>query len=106
MEHERHNRPGHLNVCVLDQDDVVTGFGKHARVVASHPDHEGLYVRIDRPAKVRASGDFQYPNLPDPTDREILTVARKDQGLRGRWKIRSREEWNDGNSIDCYFDHA
>lgn len=101
---DAHGRPGHLNVFILDQDDVVTGFGKHARVVAFHPDHEGLYVRVDRPSKARRSGDLAYPDLPDPTADQILAVARKDQGLRGRWKLRSMEEWGGGDSVDVYFD--
>lgn len=97
---------GHLNVITNDQDSVITGYGKHARVVAFHPDREGLYVRVDRPSRIRDRGDHTYPDLPDPTEQQILTVARKDQGLKGKWKLRSRTEWPDGLSIDYYFDKA
>lgn len=100
-----HGKGGHLNTMVLDQDDVVTSFGRHARVVAFLPNHEGLYVRVDRPSRARR-WDSQYPNLPDPTIQEILEVARKDQGIRGKWKLRSAEEWSDGDSIDYHFDRA
>lgn len=100
---ETHGREGHLNVVVPDEKDVVTGFGKHARVVAFHPDNEGLYVRVDRASKVKAVDD-KYPSLPDPTIAQIVDVARRDQGIRGKWKLRSREEWPDGHSIDYHFD--
>jgi hypothetical protein len=48
-----HNQPGHLNIYKLDHDDVVTGYGKHDRVVACLPQyHEDIrevavYVRVD-----------------------------------------------------------
>lgn len=100
-----HGREGHLNVITPDENDVVTGYGKHARVVAFHPDHEGLYARIDRSRKIQRT-DPKYPTLPDPTPRQVLAVARKDQGIKGRWKLRSWEEWPSGDSIDVYFDRA
>jgi len=100
-----HGRPGHLNVLVPDEMDIVTGHGKHARVVAFLPDSEGLYVRVDRSYRIRVVDD-KYPDLPDPTVSQILDVARKDQGIRGQWKLRSKEEWPDGNSIDYRFDLA
>jgi len=102
---DAHGREGHLNVVVPDECDVVTGYGVHARVVAFHPDHEGLYVRVDRASKVRQV-DSLYPDLPDPTIAQILAVARKDQGIKGKWKLRSREEWPHGHSIDYHFDRA
>lgn len=102
---DAHGREGHLNVVVTDECDVVTSYGKHARVVAFHPDHDGLYVRVDRASKVREV-DSLYPNLPDPSVAQILAVARKDQGIRGKWKLRSREEWPCGHSIDYHFDRA
>ena len=102
---ERHGKNGHLNVCVLDQDDIVTSYGKHARVVAFHPDHEGLYVRVDLPAMVRRH-DPTYPALPEPTIDQILSVARNDQGAPGRWRLRSREMFSHGGSIEFRFDRA
>jgi hypothetical protein len=94
-----------LNIYTLDQDSVETGYGQHARVVAFHPDHEGLYVRVDKSSKVRKQ-DHGYPILREPTVKEILTVARKSQGLKGRWKLRTWDNWSDGGSIDYYFDPA
>ena len=100
-----HNRPGHLNVITPDEKDIVTGYGKHARVVAFHPDHEGLYVRVDLASHIRKV-DSEYPDLPEPTVEQILNVARKDQGLRGKWVLRSRKVWDDGGRIDYHFDRA
>jgi hypothetical protein len=95
MNNEPHGEKGHLNICVKDQDSVVTGFGKHARVVAFHPDHEGLYIRVDRKWGLR-----------DPSLSEILSVARKDQGIKGRWVLHRKEEWADGSSVDYWFCRA
>ena len=100
-----HGREGHLNIVIPDECDAVTSYGKHARVVAFHPDHDGLYVRVDRASKVRRV-DSLYPNLPDPTISQILAVARKDQGVKGKWKVRSIEEHRDGHSVDYHFDRA
>lgn len=97
-----HGRAGHLNVVTPDEADVVTGFGKHARVVAFHPDHDGLYIRVDLPKHIQTN-DPTYPNLPEPTLRQILSVARKDKGLRGRWRLCSREVWDCGGRIDFRF---
>lgn len=102
---DRHGKDGHLNVVTLDQDSVVTGFGKHARVVAFLPDREGLYARVDLPAHVRKY-DPTYPDLPEPTIAQILRVARVDQCIRGRWKIRSRELYDEGTRVEYHFDKA
>lgn len=68
---------GHLNVYVRDHDSVVTGFGKHDRVVCFQPQGDTLYMRIDHKW-----------GLGMPTEAEMLEVARKDQELRGRWKLK------------------
>lgn len=72
-----------MNGITPDEKSVITGFGKHARVVAFHPNEKNeLYIRVDLPAKIKEK-DPSYPDLPEPTTLEILTVARKDQGLMG-----------------------
>ena len=103
---QEHGRVGHINTMTLDQDSVITGYGKHARVVCFAPDGDGLYCRIDRYpfGGSRRGIDPNYPQLRDPTISEVLTVARKDQGVRGKWKLRDRVEWDNGRSVDMHFD--
>ncbi|KZX57763.1 hypothetical protein A3709_19260 [Halioglobus sp. HI00S01] len=90
-----HNVPGQLNTYTLDIDSVVTGFGKHARVVDFLPDSDGLYCRVDL-----------RDGLREPTEREILKVARLKSGTKGRWKLRSREEWTYEPRIDFHFEQV
>lgn len=90
-----HGEPGHLNTMTRDHDSVVTSFGKHDRVVAFLPNHEGLYVRVDHKWQ-----------LGGPTEAQILDVARKDQGVRGKWRLERREPWDDGSSTDYHFVRA
>lgn len=87
------NPEGHLNIHTRDHDSVVTGFGTHDRVVCFQL-HKGiLYMRIDHKWK-----------LGMPTEKQMLTVARKDQGIRGgRWKLMRTEIWASGKSTDVYF---
>jgi len=94
---ERHGQSGHLNVSVLDQNSPVTGFGAHARVVAFLPDIEGLYCRADL-----------VHGLPEPTTEQVLTIARVDQGIKGKWRLRTRVQWQCGSheSIDYHFDRV
>lgn len=79
---------GHFNTLVRDQDSLVTGFGKHARVMATLPDTGGLYCRVDRKWDLR-----------EPTTEEILAVAKEGQGVRGNWKLESRVEYH-SNGLD------
>lgn len=77
MNRQPHGEAGHLNTYTRDQDSVVTAYGKHYRVVAFLPDASGLSCRVDHVHGARM-----------PSTDEVLTVARKDQGVRGRWKLR------------------
>jgi hypothetical protein len=83
---QEHFEKGNLNICTKDQDSFVTGYGKHARVVAFIPDSEGLYCRVD-----------YVCGLPAPSDKEILKVAKYYGEVRGGWKLKSWNEYeNDG----------
>lgn len=87
-----HNEKGHLNIFKRDHESVITGLGKHDRVVAFLPNHEGLYVRVDHLWK-----------LGCPTPKEILKAAKADQGIGGKWVLDKCEHWEDGSSTDYYF---
>lgn len=89
---EEHGIPNQFNIYTRDTESVVTGYGKHARVMATVARPSGLYCRVDL-----------LEGLREPTTAEILTVARKDQGARGRWVLESREPWENGISIDFNF---
>jgi hypothetical protein len=86
------NHEGHLNVGVRDHDSIVTGFGQHDRVVCFLPDAEGLYMRIDHKW-----------GLGMPTERQMLRVARKDQGVRGSWVLDRIVPWDSKPCSDVYF---
>ena len=73
---------GHFNTATRDQDSIVTHHGRHYRVLACLPDYEGLYCRVDHCHGGRM-----------PTVGEVLDVARKDQGVRGKWTLRSATEY-------------
>ncbi len=92
---QAHGERGHVNTYTRDHDSVITAFGKHDRVVAFLPDNEGLYARVDHKW-----------SLGEPTESQILAVARKDQGVRGKWRLDRREPWNDGSSTDFHFVRA
>lgn len=77
---------GHANILTLDHESVITGYGKHNRVICFLPDYEGLMCRVDH-----------IWQLPIPTIKQILTVARKDQGVKGKWQL-YKEESNDGST--------
>lgn len=83
---------GHLNVLVRDHDSVVTAFGKHDRVVAFSPDAEGLYARVDHKW-----------GLGHPTPEQVLTVARKTEDVRGRWKFDRSVEWTSNGELHTDF---
>ncbi len=82
------NPTGQFNIYIKDVDSVVTGYGKHQRVCAFLPSFDKdygqtvLYCRVDR----------KY-DLPDPTIKEVLTVARKDQGVKGKWELLNMTEY-------------
>lgn len=82
-----------LNIYTPDKESYVTGFGAHDRVIAFCPDSEGLYCRVDH-----------LWNLPQPTEKQILEVARKQNGsLRRGWKLASVTPWDNGKSTDYLF---
>jgi len=87
---EPHGKEGHLNACRLDHDSIITGRGKHDRVVAFLPDGEGAYCRVDH-----------LWGLGMPSQEEIIKVMR-DQGIRGKWVISSMEEHSDGHATDVH----
>jgi hypothetical protein len=73
-------------VSVRDHDSVITGFGIHDRVVCFQPGYDDgkfqLYMRIDHKW-----------GLGMPTESQMMRVARKDQDVKGRWKLDSVVEW-------------
>ncbi len=88
-----HGKYGHFNVATLDHDSVVTDYGKHDRVLATYPDHEGAYMRIDH-----------LWELGMPTEKQLLKLARKEVNLKGKWKLdhARTQPWNEGKCTDCY----
>lgn len=90
-----HGEAGHLNIYTRDHDSVVTAHGTHDRVVAFLPQGTALYIRVDH-----------HWNLGRPTPEQVLTAARKDQGITGRWTLDRAEPWDDGGSTDYHFVRA
>lgn len=92
-----HHLEGHLNIYTPDWESHVTGHGKHARVIAFIPDHEGLYCRVD-----------MVWGLREPTEKEVLKVAKHYGDAKGRWKLRTRVDYfsNGKDRIDFHFDRA
>lgn len=88
------NREGHLNIYRRDQDSVVTGYGEHYRVVAFLPSCGELYARVDH-----------VHGRQVPTPAQILKVARRSQGVKGRWKLDRIDEYESGGirRSDVYF---
>lgn len=92
-----HGQAGHLNICTLDQESHITGRGKHARVIATIPDVNGLYCRIDMVWGLRV-----------PTEKEILAVANHYGDARGRWKLKNWQPYKNAgiDRIDVIFERA
>jgi hypothetical protein len=91
---------GHINIHKRDHDSVITGYGQHDRVVAFQPSTEGLYCRVDHKW-----------GLGEPTVDQILTVARKDQGVKGKWRVKSAVRFGHqsspyGESTEYLFERA
>lgn len=95
MKREPHGEPCHVNIYTRDHDSVITAHGRHDRVVAFLPQCHTLYIRVDHKW-----------NLGEPTESQILTVARKDQGVKGRWKLDRKTPRADGSSTDYEFARA
>lgn len=89
-----HGKFGHFNLLKLDHDSNVTGKGSHDRVLATGPDSEGLYFRIDH-----------LWELGQPTDKQLFKVA-KSEGWKVNlkdWEIASRERYSStryGNTFE------
>lgn len=97
---DTHNQENHLNIYTLDHDSIVTGKGIHDRVVAFVPmydldyDKICLYCRVDT-----------IHGLGIPTEKQILSVARKDQGVKGRFKLIEKSGlYGNFGSIDFIFE--
>lgn len=88
---------GHLNVLTPDHQSVVTAHGKHDRVVCCLPKGDEMYMRVD----------LKW-GLGMPTPAQMLTVARKIQGVAGRWGIERMERYqgHNGECVDVYFKRA
>lgn len=102
MNKEPHGKTGHLNVYTLDHDSIVTHYGSHDRVVAFIPQFEQEYYKICLYCRV----DLGH-NLGIPTIDQILDVARKDQGVQGRFKLLYKSGIYNGvqqQSIDYIFE--
>lgn len=100
MEKTPHNKTGHINIYKLDHESVITSHGKHDRVIAFLPMFEQehgktcLYCRVDT-----------HHKLGIPSEQQILTVARKDQGVKGRYKLIEKSEiYGQNSSIDFIFE--
>ena len=79
--YDGHGKNGHFNILELDHDSVVTGKGKHDRVAAHIPSCDEYYeVRVDH-----------VWGLGMPTPKDVLAVARRDQGVRGKWEFINQE---------------
>ena len=85
-----HGKFGHLNVLHLDHESAITNYGKHDRVVATCSQGNELYCRVDH-----------VWGLGMPTDKEVLAVARKTQGLRGKWILKDKTTWSNKSENDC-----
>ena len=93
---QEHFEKGHVNTYTRDHDSVITNFGKHDRVICF----------IDSATRnLEARVDYLW-KLGRPTIQEILTVARKDQDIKGKWIFDRADEYDDGRSTDFYFKRA
>lgn len=80
---EEHGEQGHLNSIIKDQDSIVTGYGAHGRVIAFLPKGDEFELRVDLVWGLRR-----------PTASEMLDVARRDQGIKGKWRMVSSVEYH------------
>lgn len=93
-----HPHQGHLNIYVKDHDSVITNYGKHDRVVCFQPSFDSEFGCITMYCRV----DHKW-GLGEPAEQEILMVARKDQNIKGKFKLAKMEKWDCGKSTDYYF---
>ena len=87
-----HGKYGHLNVLQRDHDSMETAFGQHDRVIAFEPQGNRAYCRIDH---VWQRGT--------PTEKQIIAVMKAwPNSIKGRWKLESMAQHDDGSSTDVY----
>lgn len=101
MENKKpHGVAGQVNIYTLDKDSVITAHGQHARVVAFLPSYDRDYPQFSTVLYCRV--DIR-DGLREPTPAEVLTVARKDQNVKGKWTLHERNEWETRPNIDFIF---
>lgn len=97
-----HMQHGHLNIYQLDQDSVVTAYGKHDRVVCFLSQFEPEYGKVCLCCRVDT-----HHKLGLPTEDQILNVARKDQDVKGKFKLIEKSEvYGPRDSIDFIFEQV
>ena len=95
---EEHGQPNHANVYILDHNSVITGHGRHDRVMAFLPQYceevnnIAVYVRVDH-----------LWDLGAPTPKQICDVIRKDQGVNGTWVKCLERPWPENNATEFWF---
>ena len=93
-----HGEQGHLNIYERDHDSVVTGKGKHDRVVAFLPGYSeevdaiAIYVRIDHKW-----------SLGMPSDKQVIAAFKQDQGIKGRWTKVLEKPWTESNATEQWY---
>jgi hypothetical protein len=85
----------HLNAHTPDHDSPVTGYGTHDRIVAFCPDADGLYLRVDHGW-----------GLGMPSERQMITAAKRQNAHAGRWRLDRVELWPDHSATDVFFARA
>lgn len=94
LHEDWHGLYGHFNIVTPDHKSNCTDYGKHDRVCAFMPDHEGLYCRVDT-----------VWGLGMPTPKQILKAAEKQncQKYGKNWVLDKIEPWDNGESFDVTF---
>lgn len=93
-----HGKFGHLNVLTMDHDSVVTGYGKHDRVVTTLPQFDKEYDTVVLYARV----DTVW-GLGLPTPEQIIQVAKEHDNTKGDWEVFKTEAADDNTSHYFYF---
>jgi hypothetical protein len=88
-----HNQKGHFNICQLDHDSVVTGQGKHDRVMACCPEGNEAYARVDL-----------IWNLGFPTNEQIIKVFKEVNNVKGKWIVKLIDYYDCGQHADIYLE--
>ena len=88
-----HNQKGHFNTYRLDHNSVVTGKGKHDRVMACCPEGNEAYARVDTKWK-----------LGFPTDKQIIKVFKEVNNVKGKWRVKLVDNYDCGQHADIYLE--